>query len=207
MFVYNKLCEIIRHEYRVRGYQEVLSPNIFNLKLWKTSGHYSKYKENFFITKCEHQGFGLKPMNCPGHCLMFAESLRSFRELPIRFADFGVLHRNEIQGALSGLTRVRRFQQDDAHHFCMMDQVQDEINIVLDFLSYIYGLFEFEWELELSTRPEARLGSDEVWDKAEAALESALNKFGKPWKLNPGDGAFYGPKIDIKVYDALKRAH
>lgn len=110
MYVYNKLIEIIRHEYRVRGYQEVLSPNIFNLKLWKTSGHYSKYKDNLFLMKVENSGFGLKPMNCPAHCLMFAETLRSFRDLPIRYGDFGVLHRNEITGALSGLTRVRRFQ-------------------------------------------------------------------------------------------------
>jgi threonyl-tRNA synthetase len=127
--------------------------------------------------------------------------------LPIRYADFGVLHRNEISGALTGLTRVRRFCQDDAHHFCDPSQIMEEVMLVLDFLNHVYGLFGFNFELELSTRPEKRLGDEELWDKAEAALEEALNKFGRPWKLNPGDGAFYGPKIDIKVYDALKRAH
>jgi len=149
----------------------------------------------------------VKPMNCPGHCLMFDNELRSYRELPIRFADFGVLHRNEISGALSGLTRVRRFCQDDAHIFCAPEQLAEEVMQSLDFLEYIYGIFGFTFELNLSTRPEMRLGSDELWDSAEKALEDALNKFGKPWTLNPGDGAFYGPKIDIKVFDALKRQH
>jgi len=138
---------------------------------------------------------------------MFANEQRTYKELPVRFADFGVLHRNEISGALSGLTRVRRFCQDDAHQFCTEEQMMDEILGNLDFLDHIYGLFGFRFELELSTRPEKRLGADELWDKAEAALENALNKFGRPWKLNPGDGAFYGPKIDIKVFDAFKRAH
>jgi threonyl-tRNA synthetase len=157
--------------------------------------------------KAENEGFGVKPMNCPAHCLMFANEQRTYKELPVRFADFGVLHRNEISGALSGLTRVRRFCQDDAHQFCTEEQMMDEILGNLDFLDHIYGLFGFRFELELSTRPEKRLGSDALWDKAEAALENALNKFGRPWKLNPGDGAFYGPKIDIKVFDAFKRAH
>ena len=127
--------------------------------------------------------------------------------MPIRFADFGVLHRNELSGALSGLTRVRRFCQDDAHHYCTDDDIMPEVLTVLNFLEHIYGLFGFNFELELSTRPEKRLGDEVLWDKAEAALEAALVKFGKPWKLNPGDGAFYGPKIDVKVYDALKRSH
>jgi len=127
--------------------------------------------------------------------------------LPLRFADFGVLHRNEISGALSGLTRVRRFQQDDAHIFCAVEQLSDEVMGCLDFLDYIYKIFGFTFELQLSTRPETRLGSDDQWDADEKALEIALNKFGRPWTYNPGDGAFYGPKIDIKVYDALKRQH
>lgn len=205
--VYNKLTNIIRDQYRVRGFKEVQSPNLFNLKLWKTSGHYLNYKDNIFLMKIENQGFGMKPMNCPAHCLMFREQLRTYKELPIRYGDFGVLHRNEISGALSGLTRVRRFCQDDAHQFCTKEQIMDEVMSNLDFLDHVYGLFGFTFELELSTRPEKRLGSEELWDSAEAALEAALNKFGKPWKLNAGDGAFYGPKIDIKVYDALKRAH
>lgn len=134
---------MIREQYRVRGYQEVQSPNLFDLKLWKTSGHYVNYKDNIFLMKCEHHGFGMKPMNCPAHCLMFANQLRTYRELPIRFADFGVLHRNEISGALSGLTRVRRFCQDDAHIFCMIDQVMEEVMSTLDFLDHIYGIFGF----------------------------------------------------------------
>ena len=206
-YVYNKLIEFIRKQYVFRGYTEVISPNIFNLKLWKTSGHYKNYKENLFLMKVENQGFGLKPMNCPGHCLMFDNVSRSYKELPIRMADFGVLHRNEISGALSGLTRVRRFQQDDAHIFCRYDQIMDEVMNFLDFMDYCYKVFGFEYELYLSTRPEKMLGSSELWDMAEAALTEALNKFGKPWKINPGDGAFYGPKIDIKLFDALGRSH
>lgn len=138
---------------------------------------------------------------------MFGNDLKSYKDLPVRYADFGVLHRNEIHGALSGLTRVRRFCQDDAHQFCSEDQIMTEIMNNLDFLDHVYGIFGFNFELELSTRPEKRLGDEALWDKAEAALEEALNRFGKPWKFNHGDGAFYGPKIDIKVYDALKRAH
>lgn len=157
--------------------------------------------------KVEHQGFGMKPMNCPGHCLMFDNTVRSYRELPLRFGDFGVLHRNEISGALSGMTRVRRFQQDDAHIFAAPNQIMTEVLGVLDFLDHVYSIFGFKFELDLSTRPADRLGDDSQWDQAEAALTEALNRFGKPWKENPGDGAFYGPKIDIKVFDALKRPH
>lgn len=149
----------------------------------------------------------MKPMNCPAHCLMFDNQIRSYRDLPLRFADFGVLHRNEISGALSGLTRVRRFQQDDAHIFCAVESLSDEVMGCLNFLSYVYEIFGFTFELQLSTRPEERLGTDEQWDVAEAALEDALNKYGKPWTFNHGDGAFYGPKIDIKVFDALRRQH
>ena len=205
--IFNKLIDFMRNQYIYRDYQEVISPNIFNLKLWKTSGHYKNYKENLFLMKVENQGFGLKPMNCPGHCLMFDNVARSYKELPIRMADFGVLHRNEVSGALSGLTRVRRFQQDDAHIFCRYDQIMDEVLGFLDFMSYVYDVFGFKYELYLSTRPEKMLGTKELWDMAEKSLKDALDKFGKPWKLNPGDGAFYGPKIDIKLFDALGRAH
>jgi threonyl-tRNA synthetase len=206
-YVYIKLVEFMRHQYVIRGYQEVISPNIYNLKLWKTSGHYKNYKENLFLMKVENQGFGLKPMNCPGHCLMFDNVARSYKELPIRMADFGVLHRNEISGALSGLTRVRRFQQDDAHIFCRYDQIMEEVFGCLKLCEYVYSLFGFKYELFLSTRPEKMLGDGKLWDMAEQALTDALNKFGKPWKINPGDGAFYGPKIDIKLFDALGRSH
>ncbi|CAO2814061.1 unnamed protein product [Amaranthus hypochondriacus] len=203
--IYNKLMDFIRSEYRNRGYEEVISPNIYNMQLWETSGHAANYKENMFVFEIEKQEFGLKPMNCPGHCLMFEHRVRSYRELPMRFADFGVLHRNEASGALTGLTRVRRFQQDDAHIFCREGQVKDEVRAGLDFINHVYGKFGFSFELKLSTRPEKYLGEIEIWDKAEAALTEALNEFGKPWQLNEGDGAFYGPKIDISVSDALKR--
>ncbi|CAI8587621.1 unnamed protein product [Vicia faba] len=203
--VYNKLMNFIRNQYRDRGYQEVISPNMYNMELWKASGHAEKYKDDMFVLEVDKQEFGLKPMNCPGHCLMFKHRVRSYRELPLRFADFGVLHRNEASGALSGLTRVRRFQQDDAHIFCTESQVKDEVRKALDFIDYVYQIFGFTYELKLSTRPENKLGDDETWDRAESALKEALDEFGKPWQLNEGDGAFYGPKIDISVSDALSR--
>eukprot|EP00475_Leptophrys_vorax_P004136 TRINITY_DN12468_c0_g2_i2.p1 TRINITY_DN12468_c0_g2~~TRINITY_DN12468_c0_g2_i2.p1 ORF type:complete len:791 (-),score=237.06 TRINITY_DN12468_c0_g2_i2:42-2414(-) len=205
--IYNKLIETIRAEYETRGYSEVITPNVYNLDLWKTSGHLDNYKENMFIFEVEKQQFGLKPMNCPGHCLMFKHQTRSYRDLPIRMADFGVLHRNEVSGALTGLTRVRRFQQDDAHIFCRRDQIYDEVLSVLNFMEKIYGIFGFKFSLALSTRPAKALGDLELWNQAEKALENVLNKFGHPWTINPGDGAFYGPKIDIRVTDALKRKH
>lgn len=203
--IYNKLVNFLQKQYRDRGYDEVLTPNMYNMQLWETSGHAANYKDNMFTFKVENQEFGLKPMNCPGHCLMFDYRVRSYRELPLRLADFGVLHRNEASGALTGLTRVRRFQQDDAHIFCRENQVKKEVGSVLDFIQYAYDIFGFTFELELSTRPEKYLGDIETWDRAEAALKEALDVFGRPWKVNEGDGAFYGPKIDIGVFDALKR--
>ncbi|CAM6092657.1 unnamed protein product [Calypogeia fissa] len=203
--IYNKLMNFIRGQYVERGYQEVVSPNMFNMQLWDVSGHAANYKENMFCFEVEKQEFGLKPMNCPGHCLIFDHRVRSYRELPLRIADFGVLHRNELSGALTGLTRVRRFQQDDAHIFCLESQITEEVKGCLEFLEYAYKIFGFTYELELSTRPEKHLGDVETWGRAEAALAEALNSFGKPWEINPGDGAFYGPKIDITVFDALKR--
>ena len=145
--VYNKLMDLIREQYRVRGFNEVMTPNMYNLKLWKQSGHYQNYKDNLFLFKSEDAGFGLKPMNCPAHCTMFAHDIHSYRDLPLRYADFGVLHRNEISGALNGLIRVRRFQQDDAHIFCTQEQLTSQIEESLDFLEYIYGLFGFSYEL------------------------------------------------------------
>ncbi|KAK1413785.1 hypothetical protein QVD17_35568 [Tagetes erecta] len=201
----DKLMTFIRSEYRKRGYLEVTTPNMYNMQLWETSGHAANYKENMFVFDIEKQEFGLKPMNCPGHCLIFDNRVRSYRELPLRIADFGVLHRNEASGALTGLTRVRRFQQDDAHIFCRESQIKDEVKSVLEFINYTYDIFGFTFELKLSTRPEKYLGDLQTWDKAEKALEDALNEFGKPWKINEADGAFYGPKIDISVSDAMKR--
>ncbi|XP_034076522.1 threonine--tRNA ligase 1, cytoplasmic-like isoform X9 [Gymnodraco acuticeps] len=206
-FIYNTLTEFIREEYWRRGFQEVASPNIFNSKLWETSGHWQHYSDNMFSFPVEDDIFALKPMNCPGHCLMFSHRPRSWRELPLRFADFGVLHRNELSGTLTGLTRVRRFQQDDAHIFCTMEQIESEMKGCLDFLRCVYNVFGFSFQLHLSTRPEKYLGDIAVWNQAEKQLENSLNDFGEPWKLNPGDGAFYGPKIDIKIKDAIGRYH
>ncbi|KAK8964739.1 hypothetical protein KSP40_PGU010275 [Platanthera guangdongensis] len=203
--IYNKLMEFMRSQYWERGYDEVLTPNMYNMNLWETSGHAANYKENMFVFEVEKQEFGLKPMNCPGHCLMFEHRVRSYRELPLRLADFGVLHRNELSGALTGLTRVRRFQQDDAHIFCRESQIKDEVKGVLEFISYVYKIFGFTFELELSTRPEKYLGEIKTWDRAESALKDALKESGRPWQINEGDGAFYGPKIDIGVFDTLKR--
>ncbi|KAK2845563.1 hypothetical protein Q7C36_010417 [Tachysurus vachellii] len=206
-YIYNTLMEFIRSEYRKRGFQEVITPNIYNSKLWQTSGHWQHYSENMFSFEVEKEIFALKPMNCPGHCLMFDHRPRSWRELPLRMADFGVLHRNELSGALTGLTRVRRFQQDDAHIFCAMEQIESEIKGCLEFLRAVYDVFGFTFKLNLSTRPEKFLGEPEVWDHAEKQLENSLNEFGEKWVLNPGDGAFYGPKIDIQIKDAIGRYH
>ncbi|XP_012721082.2 threonine--tRNA ligase 1, cytoplasmic [Fundulus heteroclitus] len=206
-FIYSTLIEFIRSEYRKRGFQEVVTPNIYNSKLWITSGHWQHYSDNMFSFEAEKETFALKPMNCPGHCLMFDHRPRSWRELPLRMADFGVLHRNELSGALTGLTRVRRFQQDDAHIFCSIDQIEEEIKGCLDFLRTVYDVFGFSFKLNLSTRPEKFLGEPEIWNQAEKQLENSLNEFGEKWVLNPGDGAFYGPKIDIQIKDAIGRYH
>ena len=160
-----------------------------------------------FLIKTTEMEYGVKPMNCPGHCVMFDMVQHSYRELPIRYADFGVLHRHEVHGALSGLTRVIRFQQDDSHIFCRPDQIEQEISDVLDFLSYVYKIFGFEFKLYLSTRPEKYLGTIDMWDRAESQLKQSLLKWGKDFEVNEGDGAFYGPKIDVKLFDVYKREH
>lgn len=200
--VYNKLKTFIRNQYWERGYEEVETPDMCNMELWETSGHAAKYKENMYLLDNE---FGLKPMNCPGHCLIFDSKARSYRELPLRLADFGDLHRNEASGALSGMTRLRTFHQDDAHIFCRESQIKEEVKRALDFVDYAYSIFGFSYELKLSTRPEKYVGDLKTWKKAEDALEEALNELKKPWEINEGDGAFYGPKIDICVCDAMKR--
>ena len=205
--IYNTLVTFIRAEYTKRGFQEVVTPNMYNTKLWERSGHWQNYQENMFSFDVEGEKFALKPMNCPGHCLMFGLRTRSHRELPLRLADFGVLHRNELSGALTGLTRVRRFQQDDAHIFCAPEQIKQEIEGAFDFLKHVYTIFGFGLTMALSTRPEKFLGDVEVWNKAEKQLEEALIASGFEWKLNPGDGAFYGPKIDITISDAMRKRH
>eukprot|EP01129_Flabellula_baltica_P008251 TRINITY_DN325_c0_g1_i1.p1 TRINITY_DN325_c0_g1~~TRINITY_DN325_c0_g1_i1.p1 ORF type:complete len:669 (+),score=172.85 TRINITY_DN325_c0_g1_i1:774-2780(+) len=210
MAVYNRLVDYMKYQYNRRGFTEVLTPNIFNQKLWEQSGHWEFYKDDMFCFQCDNTGYALKPMNCPGHCLMFSASAKSYRDLPIRYAEFGVLHRNELSGALSGLTRVRRFQQDDAHIFIRHDQIGEEIGRCLRFMQSVYGIFGFEFTLELSTRPEGKyIGAIETWDNAESLIADALTEFvgADGWKLNPGDGAFYGPKIDIHVRDVMEREH
>jgi len=207
--IYNKLVDFIKKQYWLRGYDEVITPNVFNLELWNQSGHALHYRDGMFLFDVEGQEWGMKPMNCPAHCLMFASRVRSHRELPLRLGDFGVLHRNELSGALTGLTRVRRFAQDDGHIFCRNDQIEEEVFGALDFMKYVYDIFGMSYKLELSTRPEKGLGDKALWDTAEAALARAMNDFAGEggWKVNPGDGAFYGPKIDIKVMDAMGRVH
>jgi threonyl-tRNA synthetase len=207
--IYKKLIDFIRDQYWERGYDEIITPNVYNLNLWHTSGHALHYKDAMFCFDVEGQEFAMKPMNCPGHCLMFDAKVRSYRDLPIRFADFGVLHRNELSGALTGLTRVRRFQQDDAHIYCSEDQIKEEVVSALNFMKYVYDIFGMTYKLELSTMPKKALGEVELWKRAEGALAEAMDSFiGKGnWRENPGDGAFYGPKIDIKVMDAMERVH
>ncbi|KAI0990398.1 hypothetical protein GJ496_001908 [Pomphorhynchus laevis] len=205
--IYNKLVELMKNEYRNRGFEEVISPNVFNQKLWEQSGHWEHYADNMFCFEVEKSKFALKPMNCPGHCIMYSLRQRSWKELPIRFADFGVLHRNELSGALSGLTRVRRFQQDDAHIFCMPEQLKAEIRNCIEFMKWTYGVFGFKFRLQLSTRPEKYLGDIKTWNTAEQQLEEALNESNEEWTLNPADGAFYGPKIDVTISDAMNRQH
>ena len=210
--IYNNLVDFLRQCYKKLGYQEVITPNIYKKELWQTSGHWDKYKENMFqIQKLNDDEdidteFSLKPMNCPGHCKMFKHLSVSYRDLPIRWADFGVLHRNELSGALTGLTRVRRFQQDDAHIFCTLDQVEKEIEDYLYFLKKVYEHFGFSFGVELSTRPEKYIGDLDNWNKAEEILEKKIKAIPN-WKINKGDGAFYGPKIDVKIKDSLKREH
>ncbi|VDO95445.1 unnamed protein product [Heligmosomoides polygyrus] len=212
--IYNTLVNFIRKEYRKRGFTEVGQIELnFRFQLQVTGSIIRRIcsSDIFYLViefEVEKEQFGLKPMNCPGHCLMYSHQPRTHNELPIRYADFGVLHRNEMSGALTGLTRVRRFQQDDAHIFCRKDQIWDEIKGCLDFLSFCYEkVFGFTFKLCLATRPEGFLGELSTWDEAESDLKAALNESGRPWKLNEGDGAFYGPKIDISIQDALKRNH
>ncbi|KAL2853841.1 hypothetical protein BJY01DRAFT_58471 [Aspergillus pseudoustus] len=204
--IFNSLQTLLRSEYRKRGYQEVQTPNMYDVGIWKTSGHWEHYKDDMFKLDVEKREWALKPMNCPGHFVLFGHRERSYRELPLRIADFGVLHRNEASGALHGLTRVRKFQQDDTHIFCTQEQIESEIEGLFDFLQSIYGLFGFTFKLKLSTRPEKYLGQLETWNYAEEQLKKAMTKFkGTDWIIDEGDGAFYGPKIDITIADALKR--
>jgi threonyl-tRNA synthetase len=204
--LYNGLLAYLREEYARRGYQEVVTPQIFDAELFKLSGHYQNYHENMYWTSIDEREFGIKPMNCPGHFLLYGTRLWSYRELPVRYADFGRLHRYELSGVTAGLTRVRTFSQDDAHIFTPFEKVEEEIFRFLEFTDAVYGAFGFtDVEVSLGLRPEKRIGSDEQWDRGEKALASALEKAGRPHVVTPGDGAFYGPKIDFRVKDALGR--
>jgi threonyl-tRNA synthetase len=204
--VFNEMVKLSREMGRPRGYTEVKTPQLFDRSLWETSGHWDKYRENMFTTESEDRAMAIKPMNCPGHCQLFSMRRHSYRDLPVRYSEPGLLHRNEPSGTLHGLLRVRHFCQDDAHIFCTEDQIQDEVAGVLEFAFATYKVFGLEVRLELSTRPEQRIGSDELWDRSEAALKAALESLGLPYDLNEGDGAFYGPKIDMHMTDSLGRS-
>jgi threonyl-tRNA synthetase len=204
--VYNQLVAYVRGLYRRYGYDEVITPQIMDVELWKRSGHYDNYRESMFFAQVEEREYAVKPMNCPAHCLIYASRTRSYRDLPIRYADFGRLHRAERSGTLHGLTRVRSFSQDDAHIFCMPEQIGSEIGAVLRMVDEVYRDFGFdERRVMLSTRPEKSIGSDAMWEQAEGALADVLRAAGIDYGINAGDGAFYGPKIDFVVVDALKR--
>jgi threonyl-tRNA synthetase len=205
--VYNGLIDYVRELYKRYGYGEVITPQILDVELWKISGHWANYHDAMFFSDVDERQFAVKPMNCPTHCLIFATRLRSYRDLPIRYADFGRLHRYERSGVTNGLFRVRSFSQDDGHIFCTEEQIESEVLSAAEMILDIYRTFGFERvDVELSTRPEKRLGSDETWDRAEGALKSALDSRGIEYRINAGDGAFYGPKIDFHVYDALGRS-
>ncbi|VVB58154.1 putative threonine--tRNA ligase 1 [Candidatus Anstonella stagnisolia] len=204
--IYNELLAYLRAEYIKRGYQEVVTPQLFNKALWEQSGHWSHYQENMFLLEVDKEEFSFKPMNCPSHLLIYKNSSHSYRELPIRIADFCPLHRNELKGVLGGMTRVRKFEQDDAHIFCTHEQIEGEVAALLDFTKFVLrDTFHFEFTAKLSTRPEKFLGEKAVWDKAEASLEDSLKKNKMQYTINAGDGAFYGPKIDFCVKDAIGR--
>jgi len=206
MTLRTELEQFSRDTQRQLDYEEVRTPFMMNRRLWEQSGHWDHYKDNMYFTDVDDTPFALKPMNCPGHMLIFKNRLRSYRELPIRIAEFGQVHRHEFSGALNGMMRVRTFCQDDAHLFVREDQIEAEINRVIELISRMYEVFGFDYRIELSTRPDDFMGASELWDQAEAALQRVLEGRGVEYRLNPGDGAFYGPKIDFHILDALKRS-
>jgi threonyl-tRNA synthetase len=204
--IWNELTRLWRDSNVERGYVEVRTPILYDVELWKQSGHWHVYRDNMYFTDVEGRPMGLKPMNCPAHCQIYKNELRSYRDLPLRLAEQGLVHRHEPSGTLHGLLRVRHITQDDAHVFCTEDQIEEEVMRCLDFGFFIYRQFGFEPRLELSTRPEKRVGTEEMWDRAEAALQRTLEKNGLEYELNEGDGAFYGPKIDSHMTDAVGRS-
>ncbi len=203
----NELESYLRQLQAKYDYHEVRTPLMMNQRLWEQSGHWDHYKDNMYFTHVDDQSFALKPMNCPGHMLIFKNELHSYRDLPIRMAEFGQVHRHEFSGALNGLLRVRTFCQDDAHIFVTPQQIEKEIALALKIIDEVYEVFGFQYDIELSTRPADYMGDLELWDQAEAALENVLKHLGLPFTINEGDGAFYGPKIDIHIKDAIHRSH
>jgi threonyl-tRNA synthetase len=206
MAIWNSLTELWRRENLARGYHEVKTPILYDVELWKQSGHWEKYQDNMYFTDVEGRPMGMKPMNCPAHIQIYNDERRSYRDLPVRYSEAGLVHRHEASGVLHGLLRVRHITQDDAHIFCTDEQVQQEVVECLRFGFDLYELFGLQPRLELSTRPQQRIGSDQMWDRAEAALAGALDSQQLAYQLNPGDGAFYGPKIDLHMTDSLGRA-
>jgi threonyl-tRNA synthetase len=204
--LWNTLRDLMSELTAARGYTEVKTPQLYDAELWRISGHWDKYQANMFVTSDEERPLGLKPMNCPGHCVLYAMARHSYRDLPVRFAEPGLLHRNEPSGTLHGLLRVRHFVTDDGHIFCTEEQIESEVAGFLEFAAEVYALFGLETRVELSTRPDVRIGDDALWDRAEAVLAAALDATGTAYALNPGDGAFYGPKIDMHIRDSLGRS-
>ncbi|MFP3389412.1 threonine--tRNA ligase [Brevibacillus sp. SIMBA_040] len=205
--VRNELEQFSRRLQQLAEYTEVRSPFLMNERLWKESGHWDHYKENMYFSEVDNATYALKPMNCPGHMLIYKNAMHSYRDLPIRYSEFGQVHRHEYSGALNGMLRVRTFCQDDAHVFVRPDQIEDEIKSMIQLIDKIYKVFGFEYSVALSTRPEDSMGSDELWETAESSLKKVLENLEMPYEVKEGDGAFYGPKIDFQITDALKRRH
>ncbi|HEC1746497.1 TPA: threonine--tRNA ligase [Campylobacter lari] len=201
----SKLEHLLYKAHRLRGYEPVRGPELLKADAWKISGHYANYKENMYFTQIDEQEYGIKPMNCVGHIKIYQSDVRSYRDLPLKFFEYGVVHRHEKSGVLHGLFRVREFTQDDAHIFCMPSQIKEQVLEILSFVDTLMKAFEFDYEMEISTRPTKAIGDDEIWDIATKALKEALDEQGLNYGIDEGGGAFYGPKIDIKITDALKR--
>lgn len=201
----SKLEHMLYKIHRLRGYEPVRGPELLKADAWKISGHYANYKENMYFTQIDEQEYGIKPMNCVGHIKIYQSDVRSYRDLPLKFFEYGVVHRHEKSGVLHGLFRVREFTQDDAHIFCMPSQIKEQVLEILAFVDNLMKLFDFSYEMEISTKPEKAIGDDEIWEVATKALKEALDEQGLKYSIDEGGGAFYGPKIDIKITDALKR--
>jgi threonyl-tRNA synthetase len=207
MIVINKIEVLVRRQLERRGYVEIRTPHVLDEELWHRSGHYDNYRENMYFTETENRRYAIKPMNCPGACLVYGSERHSYRDLPLRLAEFGLCTRREREGVLHGLLRVRAFTQDDAHVFCTEEQIVGEVRDITEAIDELYRTFGFDdVRVELSTRPEKSIGTDEQWTTAESALKQALDEMEREYKLNPGDGAFYGPKIDFHITDALGRS-